>query len=63
MSRKLRWLLFAVPFLVIMAIFVPRYGIDSIISVPVATGIVYGAFYLVRPAVRFAIEIGRRSGS
>lgn len=63
MSRKLRLLLIALPFLLIVATFVPRYGIDSIISIPVATGIVYGAYYLVRPAVRSAIEIGRRSGS
>ena len=62
MLRTLRLLLIVLPFLVIVATFVPRYGLDAIVSIPVATGLVYGGFYFVRPAVRFAIQFAGRNG-
>ena len=63
MSRKIQMVLTALPFLVIVAIFIPRYGIDSIVSIPIATGLVYGVIYLARAAIMTAIELGRRDGS
>jgi hypothetical protein len=63
MSRKFRLLLYVLPFVVIVATFVPRYGIDAFVSVPIATAIVYGVLYLARSAYQFAMDMGRRHDS